>query len=197
VHLVTWAEAAKIAGMPKRIYDPVMIRRLLAERATNQWSPGKLSRRSGIPLGTLGNWAARERRQAAAHQAVVWVNLVGKGQTPTRRSEVETGLPGSAGRSFAASGPSLALPTRLPEGPGLGASPPGRSEKSCHGFAAMHILLLRHPCHEDAGPPGRLQKHETATTLPVSSPRAGSRRPAQMRKSAFGCAGQREFARPS
>ena len=70
MHLVTFAGAAKIADMPKRIYDPAMIRRLLAERATNQWSLGELSRRSGIPLGTLGTWAARERRQAAASSKV-------------------------------------------------------------------------------------------------------------------------------
>jgi hypothetical protein len=66
VHLVTGAGAAKIAGMPKRTYDPAMIRRLLNERASNQWSLGELSRRSGIPLGTLGTWAARARHQAAA-----------------------------------------------------------------------------------------------------------------------------------
>lgn len=70
MHLVTGAATAKIAGMPKRIYDPATIRQLLDERATNQWSLGELSRRSGIPLGTLSTWAARDRRQAAASRKV-------------------------------------------------------------------------------------------------------------------------------
>jgi hypothetical protein len=48
--------------MAKRIYDPSTIRSLLAERARNRWSLGELSRRSGIPTGTLGTWAARARR---------------------------------------------------------------------------------------------------------------------------------------
>ena len=48
--------------MPKRIYDPAVIRELLAERARHSWSLGELSRRSGVPVGTLSTWAARERR---------------------------------------------------------------------------------------------------------------------------------------
>jgi hypothetical protein len=48
--------------MPKRIYDPAVIRDLLAERARHSWSLGELSRRSGVPVGTLSTWAARERR---------------------------------------------------------------------------------------------------------------------------------------
>lgn len=48
--------------MAKRIYDPSTIRSLLAERARNRWSLGELSRRSGIPTGTLGTWASRARR---------------------------------------------------------------------------------------------------------------------------------------
>ena len=48
--------------MPKRIYDPAVIRELLAERARHSWSLGELSRQSGVPVGTLSTWAARERR---------------------------------------------------------------------------------------------------------------------------------------
>lgn len=51
--------------MPKRRYDRSTIDSLLAERARNRWSLGELSRRSGIPTGTLGTWAARARREAA------------------------------------------------------------------------------------------------------------------------------------
>lgn len=48
--------------MPKRVYDPSLIQSLLAERERNSWSLGELSRRSGIPIGTLGTWAAKEQR---------------------------------------------------------------------------------------------------------------------------------------
>jgi hypothetical protein len=48
--------------MPKRIYDPALVRSLLAERERNMWSLGELSRRSGIPVGTLSTWSAKEQR---------------------------------------------------------------------------------------------------------------------------------------
>jgi hypothetical protein len=48
--------------MPKRIYDPSVVRSLLAERERNSWSLGELSRRSGIPVGTLSTWSAKEQR---------------------------------------------------------------------------------------------------------------------------------------
>lgn len=51
--------------MPKRRYDRSTIESLLAERARNRWSLGELSRRSGIPTGTLGTWAARAQREQA------------------------------------------------------------------------------------------------------------------------------------
>ena len=49
------------------MYDPAVVRSLLAERERNSWSLGELSRRSGIPVGTLGTWSAKERlsREAA------------------------------------------------------------------------------------------------------------------------------------
>lgn len=45
--------------MSKRIYDPATVRGLLAERERNGWSLGELSRRSGVPVGTLSTWAAK------------------------------------------------------------------------------------------------------------------------------------------
>jgi hypothetical protein len=48
--------------MPKRNYDPAMVRALLAERERNSWSLGELSRQSGVPVGTLSNWAAKAAR---------------------------------------------------------------------------------------------------------------------------------------
>ncbi len=57
--------------MPKRIYDRALVRSLLAERERNSWSLGELSRRSGIPVGTLSTWSAKEqrlRREAAEPQ---------------------------------------------------------------------------------------------------------------------------------
>ena len=48
--------------MEKRIYDPAMVRDLLAERERNGWSLGELSRRSGIPVGTLSTWSAKAAR---------------------------------------------------------------------------------------------------------------------------------------
>lgn len=56
--------------MAKRIYAPSTIRSLLAERARNRWSLSELSRRSGIPTGTLGTWAARAQRAKAQRPAV-------------------------------------------------------------------------------------------------------------------------------
>ena len=50
--------------MAKRIYDRSTVRSLLAERARNGWSLGELSRRSGVPVGTLSTWVARQRRTA-------------------------------------------------------------------------------------------------------------------------------------
>lgn len=51
--------------MAKRSYDPARVRGLLADRDRHGWSLGELSRRSGVPVGTLSNWAAQARRSSA------------------------------------------------------------------------------------------------------------------------------------
>lgn len=62
--------------MPKRNYDPSMIRALLAERERNSWSLGELSRRSGIPVGTLSNWAAKAARSGPSHADAQFTEVV-------------------------------------------------------------------------------------------------------------------------
>jgi threonine synthase len=64
-----------IRVMPRRSYDPSTIRSLLAERARNRWSLGELSRRTGIPTGTLGTWAARARRAEVESSAPATVGF--------------------------------------------------------------------------------------------------------------------------
>lgn len=55
--------------MPRRSYDPSLIQSLLAERARHRWSLGELSRRSGVPVGTLSTWAARAQDAPDAARA--------------------------------------------------------------------------------------------------------------------------------
>lgn len=84
--------------MPKRIYDPSLVRSLLAERERNSWSLGELSRRSGIPIGTLGTWAAKEQRmrrettgsQDGFTEVVMAADVGGRGE-PTIRLRHDRG----------------------------------------------------------------------------------------------------------
>jgi hypothetical protein len=50
-------------------HDPARIRRLLAEREKSGESYGSLSRRSGIPIGTLASWMHRERQRDPGRSA--------------------------------------------------------------------------------------------------------------------------------
>ena len=78
--------------MSKRIHEPELIRSLLAERERNMWSLGELSRRSGVPVGTLGTWSAKEqrlRREAAQSRSgftevVMATDVAGGGDSAVR-----------------------------------------------------------------------------------------------------------------
>jgi lambda repressor-like predicted transcriptional regulator len=63
-------------AMPKRNYDPAMVRALLAERERNSWSLGELSRRSGVPVGTLSSWAAKAMRSRQADADAQFAEVV-------------------------------------------------------------------------------------------------------------------------
>lgn len=63
-------------------HDPARVRRLLAEREESRESYAALSRRSGIPVGTLASWAHRERqRDPAAASAFVEVRVKDEGRS--------------------------------------------------------------------------------------------------------------------
>jgi hypothetical protein len=78
--------------MRKRTYDPALVQSLLSDRKRNGWTLGELSRRSGIPIGTLGTWAAKEQRLhhkvAGSHEGFTEVVLAaeptGQGDSAVR-----------------------------------------------------------------------------------------------------------------
>lgn len=75
--------------MGKRIYDSARIRSLLADRERHGWSLGELSRRSGVPVGTLSNWAARARQAPATPAARGFAEIVlGSGRPSTDAATV-------------------------------------------------------------------------------------------------------------
>jgi lambda repressor-like predicted transcriptional regulator len=76
-------------AMPKRNYDPAMVRALLAERERNRWSLGEISRRSGVPVGTLSSWAAKAMRSRQA-DADAQCNCSATGTWTSRRGPLRT-----------------------------------------------------------------------------------------------------------
>ena len=66
-------------------HDPALIRGLLAEREESGESYASLSRRSGIPTGTLASWAHRERqRDSGASSAFIELRVKDEAAVPPR-----------------------------------------------------------------------------------------------------------------
>lgn len=65
------------------------MRALLAERERDGLTFDELSRRSGVPAGTLGWWAGKLRRQREARARVEFVELKVADVSPAPRAMVE------------------------------------------------------------------------------------------------------------
>ena len=65
------------------------MRALLAERERGGLTFEELSRRSGVPAGTLGWWAAKLRRQRGSRSHVEFVELKVSDVSPAPRTRVE------------------------------------------------------------------------------------------------------------
>ena len=78
------------SGRPVR-HDPASIRRLLTDRERSGESYASLSRRSGVPVGTLAWWAHRERQRGSGG-ASAFVELRVKDAVPSPPSESNRGF---------------------------------------------------------------------------------------------------------